>query len=222
MSMRHGFLLLVTVLPWSIRKYVLTKLFGYEFQEGARIGFAMVDARTLSMGRNSSIGSFTVIRNLKELRLEDGAKIGTFNWIFGMLEQESSFSEETNRTSALVLREHAAITSRHLIDCIDRVEIGSYATIAGYRSQFLTHSIDISRNRQSCAPIVVGSYCFIGTGVTILKGTTVPERCVVAAASVVTKSLPEENCLYGGNPARLLRRLDGSEKYFHRLDGSVV
>ncbi len=45
-----------------------------------------------------------------------------------------------------------------LIDCTARVRIGAFATIGGFRSQLLTHSIDFEAGRQTAEPIEIGEY----------------------------------------------------------------
>jgi len=51
--------------------------------------------------------------------------------------------------------------------------------------------------------IVICDNCFIGTGATIMPGVTIGPNSVVAAASVVTQSVPP-NTVAGGVPARVL------------------
>lgn len=57
------------------------------------------------------------------------------------------------------------------------------------------------------APISVGAHTFIGMRAIILKGVTIGERCIVAAGSVVTRSVPE-GAIVGGNPARVIGQTD--------------
>ncbi len=57
--------------------------------------------------------------------------------------------------------------------------------------------------------IVIERNVWIAAGATIIGGVTVGENSVVAAGSVVTKDVPP-NSLVGGNPARVIRRVDGS------------
>jgi acetyltransferase-like isoleucine patch superfamily enzyme len=56
------------------------------------------------------------------------------------------------------------------------------------------------------APVTICDKVWIGLGVTILKGVTIGEGAVVAARSVVTKSVPPWT-LVAGNPARPLKQL---------------
>lgn len=55
-------------------------------------------------------------------------------------------------------------------------------------------------------PIVVGAYCWIGAGSTVLGGVTIGDGTTVAAGSVVTKSLPPR-VLAAGVPARVISDL---------------
>lgn len=52
------------------------------------------------------------------------------------------------------------------------------------------------------ANIVIGNDCWIGANSVILKGVTIPDGCVIAAGSVVSKSLDEPYAIYGGIPAK--------------------
>ena len=57
-------------------------------------------------------------------------------------------------------------------------------------------------------PITIGKNCFIGCNSIILKGTTLGDNCVVGAGAVVSGTF-EANCVIAGNPARVIKRLDG-------------
>lgn len=57
-------------------------------------------------------------------------------------------------------------------------------------------------------PIVIGENCFIGCNSIILKGTVLGEGCVVGAGAVVSGKF-EVNSVIGGNPARVIKKLEG-------------
>jgi len=175
------------------------------------------------MAASARIGHLTVCKGLERLQLGESALIGNLNWITAFPKGDSLgfFAREIEREPELVLGPHAAITHRHLIDCTDKILIGDFSTFAGFRSQILTHSIDIALSSQSSAPVTVGKYCFVGTGSILLKGSSLPDKSVLGAGSVLTKSQTEGGSLYAGNPARHIKYFDGSENYFSRIDGIV-
>ena len=54
--------------------------------------------------------------------------------------------------------------------------------------------------------IEIGDGTWICANVTILPGVKIGKGCVIAAGSVVNKDC-EDNCMYGGVPAKLIKRL---------------
>ena len=60
------------------------------------------------------------------------------------------------------------------------------------------------------APIVIEDDVLIGTRCIILKGVTIGARSIIAAGSVVTKSIPAD-CIAGGNPAKVIRKMEGNQ-----------
>lgn len=54
--------------------------------------------------------------------------------------------------------------------------------------------------------IRIGNNCFIGARTVILPGVSLADTTIVAAGSVVTKSVSETGTIIGGNPARFIGR----------------
>jgi len=57
-------------------------------------------------------------------------------------------------------------------------------------------------------PTLIKRGASIGSGSTILSKVTVGENAIVGAGSVVTRDVPP-NTIVAGNPARVLRKIDG-------------
>jgi acetyltransferase-like isoleucine patch superfamily enzyme len=214
--------LLFMLFPWGIRRRLLGAVFGYQLHPTSRIGFALVYPNRLVMEEDSRIGHGTMCRRIGLLHLGPHASIGTGNWIGGHPEGDSRyFQEEPERRSALMLGEHAAITTRHIIDATNTISIGRFTTVAGFRSQLLTHSIDLHSCRQASGPIQIGDYCFVGTSVVILKDATLPDYSVLGAMSLLHSSHEEAYSLYGGVPARKIKTISSGSLYFQRQEGVV-
>ena len=56
---------------------------------------------------------------------------------------------------------------------------------------------------QTTKAVVIGENVFLGGRVTVLKGVAIGDNSVIAAGSVVTKSVPA-NSIAGGNPAKII------------------
>jgi acetyltransferase-like isoleucine patch superfamily enzyme len=210
------------LLPWPARRSLLEKQFGYSIHPTSRIGLAWICPRRLVMEENSRIGHFTLCKNIDLLHLGANAIIGQLNWITGFPSGNSRhFAHQTDRHPELILEAHAGISSRHLIDCTSRVRIGAFATVAGFRSQLVTHSIDLSAGRQSSEPIEIGEYSFVGTEAVVLGGSSLPHHSVLAAKSLLNKKWDAPYHLYGGVPAKPLKELPQDREYFRRKEGFV-
>jgi carbonic anhydrase/acetyltransferase-like protein (isoleucine patch superfamily) len=217
------FRLLIVLCPWPLKRLLLQWIYGYELHRESRIGLAWVFPARLVMARRSSIGHLTVCKGLELLSLGECATIGRLNWISAYpLDRPPHFAHLEARKPRLTLGEHTAITHRHLIDCTEEISVGRFSTIAGFRSQILTHSIDLHACRQDARPVCIGSYSFIGTACTILGGTVVPDYSVVGANALLNAVYEGRYQLYGGVPAKAVAQLDPEMKYFTRSQGFVV
>lgn len=55
--------------------------------------------------------------------------------------------------------------------------------------------------------VFIGDKCWIGMNVVILPGVYLGKGTIVAAGAVVTKSFIEGDCIIGGSPAKLIKKL---------------
>jgi acetyltransferase-like isoleucine patch superfamily enzyme len=208
--------LLMLVLPASLRAEFGRKLLGWDIDPTARIGPSLIMVKHLTMGPESSIGPFNMIRGLDELRLGRGATIASRNYIQAHpIAREVLARQKQEHDPSLILGDWSKLTVGHEIDASDRVEIGDWAGLVGYRCQILTHSLDLVRDIQITSPVVIGERSAVMSGCILLSGTTVPARSIVSAGSVVTTKLTKEQTFYRGNPAEAVRELPDL-RIFHR------
>lgn len=97
------------------------------------------------------------------------------------------------------------------IQGIGKVRIGDY-TIIAQNVSIISANHDLHDKRKwNLSEVIIGKYCWLGVGSTVLPGVSLGDFTVVGAGSVVTKSFPEGNCVLAGNPARIIRKLDQNE-----------
>ena len=96
------------------------------------------------------------------------------------------------------------------------VRIGNHCLIAGevVIRDYDGHPINYSdrRNRKpisdvNIGPVIIEDDVWVGYRATILKGTKVGARSIIAAESVITRDVPPD-CVVGGNPAKIIKTLD--------------
>lgn len=71
----------------------------------------------------------------------------------------------------------------------------------------LDHSLDPSRRGNMIpAPIHIGKNVWVGANATICKGVSIGDGAVIAAGAVVTTDVPQ-NTVYGGVPAKMIKKI---------------
>lgn len=137
-----------------------------------------------------------------------GAKVGENTVIM----EVKFFNWYHRGPSGLKIGDDCFIGDETLIDLYDEVILENQVTLAP-RVTVLTHMNVGYRNHplqqafpKMSKPVVFKSGCVVGAGSIILSGITIGKESLIAAGSVVTKDVPS-NCLYAGNPAKLLRKI---------------
>lgn len=209
------------LLPASrIKNRVMSIIPGIDVHPRARIAPGIVfNVRRFSVGPGASIGLGNIFRGLEAVQMGTLARIGSWNWITAapMFSPYDSAAGE----GSLILGNSTAVTSRHYLDCTGGLSFGDLTTIAGVRSTWFTHRIDLLKSVQFSRRTQVGKACFVASGVQVGPGVEVPDNSVIAMGSVVTKSLADAGRLYGGVPVRDLgpAKNDG---YVRRSKGHVL
>jgi acetyltransferase-like isoleucine patch superfamily enzyme len=106
----------------------------------------------------------------------------------------------------------SSLASSSKIICIEKIVLGDYARV-GSESQIIDTNfhqmIDTLTGEQfkTTAPILIGSYNYIGNRVSVMQNTNTPSYCTIASNSLCNKDYTAlgENVLIGGIPAKLIR-----------------
>lgn len=126
----------------------------------------------------------------------------------------------TSKKAKITIGNNVGISSA-VIWCSDEINIGDNTLIGGDCILLDTdaHSLDFEMRKEKKivrdgltldsilakkAPIVIENDVLIGTRCIILKGVTIGARSVIAAGSVVSKSIPND-CIAGGNPCKIIK-----------------
>lgn len=99
-------------------------------------------------------------------------------------------------------------------DLTDTVTLGP-DVVVGHGAVFVTAGHEIGPSARRCGAVVRGAIrvergAWIAANATIMPGVTIGAGAVVAANSLVRRSVAPDT-LVGGNPARLIRELDEGE-----------
>jgi acetyltransferase-like isoleucine patch superfamily enzyme len=213
------------LLPHSRLKLVLVRsLLNWEIDPDVHFGPCLfLHVRHVRADRGAQLYGLSFYHSLDELVLGTNAVIGYWNTVGGASVQRVPIAdgEPDIRPGQLHLERESAITSRHYIDCSAGVLIGEFTILAGVRSTILTHQVDTASSRHDLQPVRIGAYCFIGSNVSFVPGSSVPERCIVGMGAVVVEPLAQPGMLYVGVPARPIKPVETGD-YFRRDTGMIA
>ena len=105
------------------------------------------------------------------------------------------------------------------IQATNGIEVGSNVIhAAGLKIISSNHELNDYTKHTVNPPVIIGDNCWLGANVTILPGVRLARHVVVAAGSVVTKSVLEDDVIIAGVPAKIIRKIgkyDGKQ-YFQQ------
>ncbi len=114
------------------------------------------------------------------------------------------------KTAAIDIGAGTAISNNVALVANASIDIGERSLIGDFVLIIDSDFHDIDKRRSSCGvvgPITIGDNVWLGSRVIVMKGVSIGRNSVIAAGSIVTKSIPE-NVLAGGIPAKIIRNIN--------------
>lgn len=135
-----------------------------------------------------------------------------FGGVIGKIEKLCTPPVEYWRKQGVTIGRHCRIAKASFGSEPYLVTLGDYVRITS-GVHFLTHGgawmlvYYRKTNAEFFGKIRVGNYVYFGNDVTVLPGVEIGDGCIVAACSVVARSVPP-GCIVAGNPARIVGYTD--------------
>lgn len=168
---------------------------------GHKMSFLFLKVRGLHGGENSEIGKISCNWPNKlflgrECRIQD--RVDFRIW------------QPFDENSYIKLGDNTFVGHACEFVCNEKIIIGNNCMIASKTTVNNTgheYKLNVSMNSQpiTSKPIIIEDDVWIGTSCVILQGVTIGTGSIVAAGSVVNKSIPA-NEVWGGVPARFIKK----------------
>lgn len=195
--------ILFAFLPSRIKVFYLQRM-GHSVHSSARIGFAYLDIKNITMESESFIGHGNIFTNISKIHLEHGSRINRWN----------RFTSNPNYNACLHLKPRASIALRHYFDVCALIEVGHDTIIGGHRSSFFTHSKGL-REIDYAKPIIIGDWCYLGSNLAVPPGLTLGSHCWVGMGSVISGNHADSHYkLFVGNPAKVVKDIPKDSLYY--------
>jgi len=183
-----------------------------------RVGATLLMKRAgCHLGRRVIVNGLPYVRRKGSGRIElgDDAQVNAARW-GNWLGTPGAMILNAEDGALLKLGERSGVSSSQLIANIG-IEIGADSLIGAgcLICDSDMHEVPLGSGRATrTAPIKIGNRVFVGARSIILKGVTIGDHAVVGAGSVVVDDVPA-GVLVAGNPAKVVKSLDGAVHAMH-------
>ena len=187
-----------------IKKMVRSLLKDRDLYKGIKhVGYSShIDTPAIISGKEYfSVGDYTTILS--------HARIQTFS---GLVEKPE-----------IIIGDHCYVCYYFTILNASQITIGNNVLIASHvLISSENHGVDPESetpymNQQlQTKPVSIDDGCWIGEKVCILPGVHIGKKCIIGAASVVTKSIPDY-CMAAGNPAKVIKKYNFTTHQWEKI-----
>jgi acetyltransferase-like isoleucine patch superfamily enzyme len=207
--------------PYSIRDLLLISLHRFiQIIRGVFLKLFLKKSRgLLFIGKNVSVKHSYLLSAGKNLILEDNVYINALSFNGIKIGDQVSIARDSilictgiisHKGTGITIGDRTGINARAYlagqggISIGDDVIIGPNVQIFSENHDFSDLEIKIKNQGFSRQAVTIGNNCWLGSNVIILAGVTIGDGCVIAAGSVVTKSMPQ-NTIIAGVPAKVIK-----------------
>lgn len=134
--------------------------------------------------QNSYIGRLNRFNSIKKVHIEPDVIIRSSNCFFGTMSDISPFKEY----ESILIGEQSIITSKHLFDLSDTIEIGKDVTFGGCGTEVWTHGFDLKHIKKQ-GSVKIGNNSYIGSRTIILPGISICEGVSIGSGTIVSKDI---------------------------------
>jgi acetyltransferase-like isoleucine patch superfamily enzyme len=130
---------------------------------------------------------------------------GTFR-VEGRAHLMRGTSVEIAHDAILSIGDDTFLNENTKIVCNTRISIGNHCAISWGNTIIdsdMHYLIKSNVKQEKMSPVRIGNHVWTGMNVTVLKGVTIGDHSVVAAGSIVTRSIPEST-LSAGVPSHVM------------------
>lgn len=148
----------------------------------------------------SKTGTTFISKDIPILHLSNNSKL----IINGKFSAGPGTTISLGENAKLILGDNTSITANSKMICHKNIRIGNNVAISWEVQIMDTDFHYIDKKYPNKKSIIIGDNVWVGSRVTIMKGVKIGSGAVVAAGSVVTKSVPR-NVLVAGVPAEIIK-----------------
>lgn len=128
----------------------------------------------------------------------------------GKANMASGCNIELSKKACLEVGDNFYCNVNTIISVNKRIRFGS-DVLTGWNCVFIDgdgHQVvdEDSKLVNPSQDIVVGNHVWFASYASVLKGSTLPDNCIVAFKANVSGSFCEENTIIGGNPAKIIKK----------------
>lgn len=104
------------------------------------------------------------------------------------------------------INSYSRIVTHEKIEIGNNVTIGQMVSILDHDHNYIVQDGNMGLDGYQTTPVKVGNNVWIGDKSTVLRGVSIGNNVVVGANTLVNKDVPD-NCVIGGVPFKILKKL---------------